>query len=306
MSNGLGDMLARHQGGSGNAPSRGGGSYSFDSGQPHETAEDFANLSRKDDDPGPASAQLFSNFVMDDPSAGLDENGQKKALPFKNGQPNNQSSASLDDLQNMWADAVNGNGENGEDKSPQEQLAEFNNFISVEAKKLDFFPAERQQELAAAFEKADVKAIATTINAAMQDAALNVMNTAFALVQQEGAKIRDSAVSTANFVRTREAAETQLFSALPPSFSNDPFARQFAIAQLGAAYNKTRNYAKAVEVSISAIEAIKRAAGGGGDNIRPQSSSSFAPTGRSATQQGGRVQRMAINFGNVMGGASDR
>jgi len=130
--------------------------------------------------------------------------------------------------------------------------------------------------------------------------AVNVMNTAFALVQQEGTKIRDSAVNTANSVRNRESAENALFSKLPERFSADPFTKQFAIAQLQTAYNKTRNYDKAVALSVQAIEAIMRA-GGSNSNVRPSASNSFGNGGQTA--HGGRVQKMMnVDFAGVMGG----
>ena len=300
MSN-LGALLASRQGGGGSASSNAGGRFAFSGGQPQETAEDFAALSQQEEERLDVSSELFASFTM--PASNQEhQQGDNKALPYKGGDPANANAASLADLQQMWADAANrADGNTGDGESdPQKQLTDFNAFISEQAKGLDFFPAERQQELAQAFEKADVPAIAKCVNSAMQDMAVNVMNTAFALVQQEGTKIRDSAVSTANSVRNRESAENALFSKLPEQFSADPFTKQFAIAQLQTAYNKTRNYDKAVALSVQAIEAIMRA-GGSNNGVRPNASNSFGNGGQTA--QGGRVQKMMnVDFAGVMGG----
>lgn len=301
MSN-LGALLASRQGGGGSAPSNAGGRFSFSGGQPQETAEDFAALSQQEEERLDVSSELFASFTMPASNQEQQQQGDNKALPYKGGDPANANAASLADLQQMWADAANrADGNNGDGEAdPQKQLSDFNAFISEQAKGLDFFPVERQQELAQAFEKADVPAIAKCVNAAMQDMAVNVMNTAFALVQQEGTKIRDSAVSTANSVRNRESAENALFSKLPERFSADPFTKQFAIAQLQTAYNKTRNYDKAVALSVQAIEAIMRA-GGSNNGVRPSASNSFGNGGQTA--HGGRVQKMMnVDFAGVMGG----
>ena len=300
MSN-LGALLASRQVGGGNASSNAGGRFAFSGGQPQETAEDFAALSQPEEERLDASSELFASFTM--PASNQEQQqGNNKALPYKGGDPANANAASLADLQQMWADAANrADGNNGDGAAdPQKQLADFNAFISEQAKGLDFFPVERQQELAQAFEKADVPAITKCVNAAMQDMAVNLMNTAFALVQQEGAKIRDSAVNTANSVRNREAAESALFSKLPERFFADPFTKQFAIAQLQTAYNKTGNYDKAVALSVQAIEAIMRA-GGSNNGVRPSASNSFGNGGQTA--HGSRVQKMmSVDFAGVMGG----
>lgn len=301
MSN-LGALLASRQRGSGSAPSNAGGRFVFSGGQPQETPEDFAALSQQEEERLDASSELFASFTMPANNHEQQQQGENKALPYKGGDPANANAASLADLQQMWADAANrADGNNGAGEGdPQKQLSDFNTFISEQAKGLDFFPVERQQELAQAFEKADVPAIAKCVNAAMQDMAVNVMNTAFALVQQEGTKIRDSAVNTANSVRNRESAESALFSKLPERFSADPFTKQFAIAQLQTAYNKTRNYDSAVALSVQAIEAIMRA-GGSNNGVRPSASNSFGNGGQTA--QGGRVQKMMnVDFAGVMGG----
>ena len=302
MSN-LGALLAQQSSGGQSAGrnSGGGSRFSFEGGQSNETPEDFAALGVQEEERLDASSELFASFTV--PASNADPANQQKALPYKGGEQQNPNAASLADLQQMWAQ---GNAESnvGEAADPQKQLSDFNTFISEQAKTLDFFPAERQQKLATAFESANVADIAKTVNEAMQDMAINVMNTAFALVQQEGAKIRDSAVETANSVRTKETAEASLLSQLPERFTADPFTKQFALAQLQQSYNKTRNYASAVELSVKAIEAITRAAGGG-SSVRPGSSNGFG--GGSQTAQGARVQKMmSVDFAGVMGGLKSR
>ena len=301
MSN-LGALLAQQSGGQSAGRNSGGGSrFSFEGGQPQESADDFAALGVQEEERLDASSELFASFTM--PAQDADPNAQQKALPYKGGEQQNQNAASLADLQQMWANGGAAEG-NNTDVDPQKQLSDFSTFISEQAKTLDFFPPERQQKLAAAFEKADVGEIAKTVNEAMQDMAINVMNTAFALVQQEGSKIRDSAVETANSVRTKETAEASLLSQLPERFSADPFTKQFALAQLHTAYNKTRNYEQAVALSIRAIDAITRAAGGG-NSVRPNSSNGFG--GGSQTAQGARTAKMMqVDFAGVMSGAKQR
>lgn len=184
MSN-LGALLAQQPGGGGNSSaSRGGGSFTFHGGQERETPEHMASLGEQEEPRLDASSELFAGFVMPENKP----NGeQKKAVPYAGGDQQNQNAASITDLQQMWANAVNASDENGEGAAnPQKQLTEFNEFIQTQAKTLDFFPAERQAALSDAFQKADVGAISKCINEAMQDMAVNVMNTAFALVQQKG------------------------------------------------------------------------------------------------------------------------
>lgn len=302
MSN-LGALLAQQSSGGQSAGrnSGGGSRFSFEGGQSHETPEDFAALGVADEERLDASSELFASFTV--PASNVDPDKQQKALPYKGGEQQNPNAASIADLQQMWAQG-NAEGNAGDAADPQKQLSDFSTFISEQAKTLDFFPAERQQKLAAAFEAANVPDIAKTVNEAMQDMAVNVMNTAFALVQQEGAKIRDSAVETANSVRTKEAAENSLLSQLPERVSADPFTKQFALAQLQVAYNKTRSYEQAVALSLRAIEAITRAAGGG-NSVRPASSNGF--NGGSQTANGGRVAKMmAVDFAGVMSGAKPR